>query len=651
MLGRKRQLNRRVRTIGLVSCLLVQSVSSLSQTKTQNRVAAEASDKKKTEIDANATEAQRRTFAASMVISLATEARSYKDLALRSRVLARAADALWESDNATARALFVRAWEAAEAADADDSSISPKIPDKKLAARISALRKMSGHDLRVDVLSLASRRDRTLAEQFLTRIKSEIARASDDVTNRRRSWDVYSGPEADLRRLVAANKLLAAGETAAAVAFATPALTEVSAHSIGFLSQLRTKDAQVADKIFADLLGRVAADPMADANTISGLSSYAFTPGFYIVFRFDGTGSWTQPDGPTVAPNLDPALRTRFLTVAANVLLRPLPPPDQDFSSCGRRGRLKIITRLLPLFEEYMPEMSGALRSQLTASEGRHINVAEPLLMTGIEAQDNNEEIGEIEKRLERARTVADRDQIYAEAAAGLATTGDKRARDFAGSIDDSQLRTEILNYVDLQSVKFAIREKEGRTVARLAETGELTHTQRSWSYTQASRLLLESDRDFALLLLQKAVDEAERVGGSDSDASFALINVANQFLAFDRARLWEVVNKTIRFANATEDFTGDDIQMPKSSMVVERNGARFTKLPDSDFNFSRVLRALAEDDLFRAIELAKTFKYEAPRAYATLAIARAVLDRPAGDDDSKEQVKKDRVNKNESKP
>lgn len=645
---RKRHLNRQ--TIGLVGCLLVLSFSSLSQTKTQKRVAAEVSEERKTEIAANATEAQRRTFAASMVISLATEARSYKDLALRSRVLARAADALWEADNATARALFVRAWEAAEAADADDSTTSIKIADKKLAPFISALRKRNGYDLRNDVLSVALRRDRALAEQFLAKIKSDTERASDDA-NKRRSWDVYAGPEVDLRRLVTATKLLAAGETAAAVAFAAPALTEVSAHSIGFLSQLRAKDAPMADKIFADLLVRVAVDPMADANTISGLSSYAFTPGFYIVFRFDGTGSWTQPDAPIVPPNLDPALRTRFFNVAANVLLRPLPPLDQDFSSCGRRGRLKIITRLLPLFEQYMPEISGALRSQLTAPEGRNINVAEPLLMTGIEAQDDNEELGEIEKRLERARTVEDRDQIYAEAAAGLATTGNKRAREFAGSIEDAEFRTQILNYVDLQFVKFAIREKKGGTVARLAETGELTHTQKSWSYTQAARLLLESDHDFALLLLQKAVDEAERIGPSDSDASFALINIANQFLAIDQARVWEVVNKTIRFANATEDFRGDDIQMPKSSMVAERNGARFTKLPDSDFNFSRVLRALAEDDLFRAIELAKTFKYEAPRAYATLAIARAVLDRPAGDDDRKEQVKKDRVNKNESKP
>lgn len=74
---------------------------------------------------------------------------------------------------------------AAESADAEDSTISPKVSDKKLAARISTLKRLNGHDLRVDVLNLASRRDRALAEQFLTKLKSDRARASDDATNTR----------------------------------------------------------------------------------------------------------------------------------------------------------------------------------------------------------------------------------------------------------------------------------------------------------------------------------------------------------------------------------------------------------------------------------------------------------------------------------
>src|SRR3982750_1832813 len=112
------------RTISSVTCLLILSYPTLSQTDTS--AVAERAKNKTIAINANAAEAQRRIFAISTVISLATEARSYKDLELRPPVLARAADALWEADNATARALFVRAWEAAEAADAAGPTINTK---------------------------------------------------------------------------------------------------------------------------------------------------------------------------------------------------------------------------------------------------------------------------------------------------------------------------------------------------------------------------------------------------------------------------------------------------------------------------------------------------------------------------------------------
>jgi hypothetical protein len=290
-----------------------------------------------------------------------------------------------------------------------------------------------------------------------------------------------------------------------------------------------------------------------------------------------------------------------------------------------------VITRLLPLFEQYMPEMVPALRAQLTAREGRNIDPGYDLLTQGIKPENYSTEIGDIQEQLDRAKSSAERDEIYATTAAGLAMAGNKRAREFADSIDNSQTRTEVRNYVDLELIKFAIRKKNAAAVVQLAGAGELTHIQRSWSYTQAARLLLESEHDRALEFLQKATDEAQRIDVDDPDASFALINVANQFLAIDHPRAWEVINKTIKFANSAEDFTGDDIKMPSWSMIATKNGTKFIRLPDADFNFSRVLRALAQDDLFRSLELAKSFKYESARAYATLAIARAVLEKPAG--------------------
>ncbi len=626
-LDRGRLVSRKshCRTICSVSWVLVLSVSVLSQSMSRDRVPAKVENDPSNLTDANSPEAQRRAFAVSLVISLATDARSYPNLALRPRVLARAADVLWDADNVTARTLFARAWEAAEAGDAEGATINTK---DNPPAIVIALRKMSGRDLRFDVLSLASRRDKTLGEQFLAKLKSENDHDAADAKNPRSARDVFSGPEAARKRLLVAGKLLADGQVDLAREFAAPALAEVNFGSIDFLSDLRVKDAAGADQIFASLLARAELDPAADANTVSGLSSYAFSPGFYIVFWTDGHSTWNQPDAPTVPPNLPPPLRDRFFQVAASVLLRPLPPVDQDFSSCGRRGKAKAITRLLPLFDQYAPDSAAALRAQLLAIAARNIDSDEALLTEGIKPEPNaGETLEKTQDQLDHAKSSGERDQIYAAAAARLAPTGNKRARDLADSIDESKFRERVRHYVDFEFVKFAIRQKDAVEVTQLAKGSELNHTERAWAYTQAARLLPDSQHERALGFLQEATEEARRIEASDSDRAFALIAVANEMLTADRARAWEILVEAVKAANSTEDFAGDDSATPKRSMLVTKSGTRFIKLPAEDFSLSRVLRSLAQDDLERSVELAKGFKYEATRASATLAIARAIFD------------------------
>jgi len=101
--------------------------------------------------------------------------------------------------------------------------------------------------------------------------------------------------------------------------------------------------------------------------------------------------------------------------------------------------------------------------------------------------------------------------------------------------------------------------------------------------------------------------------------------------LTADRPRAWDLLIEAVKAANSAEDFTADDVWMPKRSMLVTRSGTRFSRMPDEDFNFSRVLRPLVQEDLARSVELSKGFKYDAPRANATLAIARAILEKPPG--------------------
>jgi hypothetical protein len=627
--GTIRTKNKSFRWIAFsLAGLLALAIPTRAQQESRNNTPAKASENEKSKpSEADLLEAQRRAFAVSLVTTLATDAGSYKDLMLRPRVLARAADVLWDADNVAARALFVRAWEAAERGDADDATATKDSPP----AMVIALRKMSGHDLRTEVLSLAARRDKALGEQFLAKLKSENERETGDTKNSGSSRNAFSGSEASLKRLLVASKLLSDGQVDLAREFAMPALTEVNNASIGFLGELRAKDPARADQVFASLLARTELDPTADANTVSGLSSYAFTPGFYIVFWADGQSTWNQPEGPTVPPNLPTSLRNRFFQVAANVLLRPSPPPDQDLSSSGRVGKSKVISRLLPLFDLYAPDSATALRAQLSSSSRNPNNGDNALLTEGIKPEGSAAEtLEKMQDQLNHAKTSQERDQIYAAEAARLAPTGDKRARDLADSIDESKLRTEVRHYVDFEFVKFAIRKKDFAEVARLAKAGELNHTQRAWGYAQAARLLIDSQHERALDLLQEATDEARRIDAGESDRAFALVSIMNQMLNADRPRAWDLLIETVKAANSAEDFSGDDIRGPKWTMLVTRSGTRFIKMPEADFSFSRVLRSLAQEDLERSVELAKSFKYDAPRANATLAIARAILEKQA---------------------
>lgn len=179
---------------------------------------------------------------------------------------------------------------------------------------------------------------------------------------------------------------------------------------------------------------------------------------------------WAPALGPITAPDLPNEIRNRFFSVAAGILLRPSPPPDQDITSAGRSGKYMVIKRLLPLFEQYAPDFAAALKSQV-------------------------------------------------------------------------------------------------------------------------------------------------------------MIGVTREFLAADNVRPWEVVEEEVKGANAIEEFVGEDrgINIP----LITSRGLKIIELDTSSFSFSSLVGLLAEQDFTRANDLAKSFKFEAPRAVATLAVARVALKKP----------------------
>jgi hypothetical protein len=465
------------------------------QNKSQNRTKKTPTAPNETEqvFDTKAIEQQRHTFAISLITTLANEARSYKDIELRARVLARSADALWDSDAEVARTLFRRAWEAAQNADAEDT---PPPGDSRNATpgMITVLRRMGDGDLRSEVLNLAARRDRTLAEEFLSELREEkaVQRSDNPDENTNDSWTTLRETS---ERLRLAHRLLDQNEIERAFQFALPVLNQVNEKSISFLSRLRLHKPDLADKQFLALLSRAELDPTSDANTVSGLSSYAFTPGLYITFATDGGVRWTPALNRINVPDLPADVRNQFFRVAETILLRPSPPLPQDRSSAGRSGKYLVIKRLLPLFERYAPDSATALKGQLTAlSEGSDSFVREDdyLLTQGINKESNRKTVlDQLQDRIDRARTEHERDEIYADAAAILASDADPRALDVVDRIGNSYRRDMARSYATIYLIKIALAKKDAVTAVRYGQMDVLSHVQRSWVYTQVARLLM----------------------------------------------------------------------------------------------------------------------------------------------------------------
>jgi len=607
-----------VRAIALSLCFSLSVLPALAQAK---------KPRKNTE-EADAEAAQQRTIAISLVTTLADEARSFKDQTRRARVQARAADVLWDTDPERARELFQRAWEAAEIVDAEAAKKRAE-EMKRLESEGGPVVVRGGPDLRSEVLRLVAKRDRKLGEEFLKALDEAAEKArTEAAADQRRNTGTRMGAS---QRLQLARRLVEDGEVERALEFAAPSLDSVNVDSIYFLSALREKNAQLADTAFTNLLARAARDPNSDANTVSGLSSYLFTPFLYVTFERDGGANQNRQRGPTPAPPVSSALLNSFLKIGFQILMQPLAAPDQDRTTSGQTGKYLIIKRLLPIFEQFAPDLAPGLRTQMTAlasyvpstfqqGENRAVTV-------GIQPESaEGDPYQRMQERLDRAGKSEDRDAIYADYAVALAGDGDPRVRDLVDKIENTELRKSVKAYTDFQLVQFAIRKKDVAEAVRLVKNGDLTSIQKVWALTSTAKLVMAAERSRATDMLEEALAESRRISGSDPDRARALTAVAVGFGEIDRVRAWEILGEVVKAANGAEDYSGEDSRI--SSRLQTKFMVVMTNSTSEDFDLLAVFRHLARADLLRAVQLAKTFTGEAPRAVATLAIARSVLEK-----------------------
>lgn len=550
---------------------------------------------------------QRRAIAISSLQALAIEARSYRDEPLRARVQARIADVLWNVDQQGARALFRRAWEIAEVVDQTRGS---NVPGRRPTNNRAPVRA----NLRREILQLASRRDHKLGEEFLAKLTPADANQTIATSERSSAESV--------ERIRLANEFLEAGNTGRALQFADPALRRINQGTIQFLVTLRDKNAAAADQRFASLLSIANADPASDANTVSLLTSYTFTPSVYLMVSPGGIPSSFSYQ-PRPAPALAPALRRNFFEVAAQILLRPL--SQIDVSSAGRPGTKVITTRLMPLFQQFAPDLAPALHAQLAAM-GTEATKVYPV--PNIDLNRDRDQLpidDELKARLDRAQGIDERDRIYASAAMRAADKADPRARELADKIEDSDTRKGVTTFVDYSFIGSLIRNKQPNEALVLIRKSNLTHTLRAHYLMQVAALMVKEDRVRASELFEEAVAETRRIDAGTSERAYSFIAILRHFSIFNRQRMWEVLSETVKAANSVSDFTGENGMTPIT--LEGKFGIRMVTELASPADLAEVFEILAGENFYQAIDASKTFTGDAPRAIATIAIAKAVLE------------------------
>jgi hypothetical protein len=648
-------MSKRVSLLALALCSVVAPVRVCAQ---EPQVAkpkpAKASAKKPGAEAADPLAEMKRTTAISLVSTLADDARTFRDPALRARVQARAADALWETEREKAVALFRRAWDEADAADAET--------DRRIAEERARQQRERGYfsiqlppSLRTEVLRLAARRDRALGEEFLTKLdearKRELESAATS-NERPPNADSAGGgqpeqqrpnpletPPAVAKRLRLAIQLLQDGDVERAMQFADPALGPVTLPGLEFLTRLRAKNPQAADERYAALVARAASNPASDANTASLLSSYLFSPTLYMTFSADAgsnANSWGNgaPDRPVPPTDVSPQIRAAYFRAAASILLRPTPTPDQDHTSAGRAGWYMVITRLLSLFDQYAPDRAAALRgkqaSLLPDTPDGIRGGGNNALTRGLAPEDpNRDRVGETLGRLDGAKTADDRDAVYVDAVFDAMRQKDSRVEEFLSKIEDADTRKQLRAYIDMEAAREAVNEKQVAEVLRLARGNTLTSIQRAWALTEAARLLSKDEPGRAVEVLDEALTEAkERIDPASRERVSALVAIATQLFELDRARTWEVMLDVVKAANAAKEYTGEDGRL--SSLFHTKNMTMSSSNSAQSFDLTDIFTKLAREELQRAADLARTFEGESPRSFATLAVARSVLDNKA---------------------
>lgn len=584
-----------------------------------------------------------RNNAIAMVEKSAEEAVFWENRDAAVRVMAEAADLLWNENPVRSEKWLTRAWRLTDTQprpkqgfDAEKEQLSAQVAEMtdELEFALADL-------LRQKLLRIAFRHDETLADRFL----KEVADTENVTVRPKRAFDDRTRRSQMLLAIAAES---AESDPELAVRLALASLEDgVSVKLQSVLNKLRTRNPVLANRVFdAALATLVSTGPnFIELETFYG---YLFQPG--VTMTADATGRYygisiTDEQGLRPAAADDPQRAVNFLRAAFKKYLLRAAASEYVDDSNGR-ALFFLIQRLAPRFAELTPELSPtveAIRRQLVQKYRRDEEVnpfngedREPGDEDLTPEQRYEKRISRLEKEAQDEQNAELREETYIQLITELKPDDLKRGASFAERIEDKKTRDDAVAFVYFRTTMYFLSKKDASSAAELLP--RIQDGKRNAVAAVAFVKMLQGTKGGSIAEVQMRrqtafdlISSAERSLRNDEtsqDTAAILFGLAAVAAPVDKTRALTALETAVQTVNAVGDFEIAYNRSPELGIEGYIFTSSTVELPRIGFGFQNAAEALIDENFDELASLAERVSAKHTRGMARIIIARTFFEK-----------------------
>ena len=594
-----------------------------------------ATQKEKTKLDENLSPVQR--YSIETIANSGLEAQNLEDTTKAIQLQTIVADVLWGYKEAQSRDFLIKAFDLAT------QYYKTKKENTPSARKGLSLEKP---DLRLEVISVASKHDRKLGRQFIDQYVEDKKREREEKRKQSGQQNRYDPAFGDINE--ASNDLLHTAESLleadkkSALDLARQSLSGGIPQGMAYLiAQIAERDREMADQLYLFALDRLQQEKVPVPGQLLLLSSYPFGIGNVWISSGKTMNSYSFPVSEKFTA--DDKIIQQFIGTASIILQRTAETDWSQFADAQSRvGAALFAAKLLqPRIAQYRPallekwyEISNTLFA-ITDIENRiAVNKSVNQITTQLlnretpanEPQKAEDQISSLLDRAQKATDLNKRDDFFRRAALIASSRGDiARAMEISNRIGNIEYRKKVQARINYTAAKIAIRDKRLDEASKYAV--EVTPIDQSaLLLIEIARVALEDkDNSMVFSLLSKA-EKRVTVENDTPEKLRALTSLVNLNIKVDLEHSFDLASQVIKTANNLPDYSPD--QPALESSFTNASGEVISLAIDSpeEFDLWKALSALAKSDFWRTISLAESINKKPTKLVALVKVASCTI-------------------------